>query len=165
MHSLFPADTFHSLRFADAFAFGAENLITHYPALWMMSYADQVIIGGQPSSDSIGNLLYSSSVGSHTSIVYLNKQPGGEVTVSQYVWEHRSQRPNTFSFPVGCPLCHHIYSWQKIPTKLADEGLPFTLKCKATLAGGVKCKGTWDIPARPQSSIVEKPHVGTWRKM
>src|SRR5258705_8183945 len=97
----------------------------------MIPYANQVIISGQPSKDSISNLLYTSSVGSHTSIVYLNrKQDGSGVNISQYVWEHRSQRLNTFSYPVACPLCHHIYSWQNIPSHPAAMGLPFTLKCK-----------------------------------
>lgn len=154
-----------SLNFADAFAFGAENLISRYPAPWMMSYADQVIISGQPSQDSVGNLLYSSTIGSHTSVVYLNKQLGGEVAVSQYVWEHGSQRPNTFSYPIACPLCCHIHSWQKIPAQVAATGIPFTLKCKTVLENREKCAGTWNIPARPKSTLVESPYVGEWRKI
>jgi len=134
----------------------------------MMSYADQVIISGQPSSDSIGNLLYTSGAGGHTSVIYLNRHPGmGKVVVnvSQYVWEHKSQRPNTFSYPVACPLCHCVYPWQSIPTQVAAMGSAFTLRCKTKLESGGKCKGTWDIPARPSSSVINNPYVGTWRKI
>ena len=154
------------LQVTDAFAFGAEGLFSHYPALWMIAYADQVIIGGQPSEDSISNLLYTSGVGTHTSIAHLNKQPGdGEVAVCQYIWEHKSQRPNTFSYPVTCPICHHIYPWQKVPSQPAAMGSPFVLKCKTVLGNGRRCTGTWNIPACPDSSVVESPYIGTWRKM
>jgi len=160
------ADMFYRLKFTDAFAFGAEHLISQYPGMWMISYADQVIIGGQPSKDAIGNLLYTSSVGTHTSVVYLNKQPGdGGITVSQFIWEHRSQRPNSYSYPIACPLCHHIHSWQNIPAQPAAAGIPFILKCKTVLEGGQRCTGTWSIPARPESSHVDNPYVGSWRKM
>ena len=160
------ADMLLRLKFTDTFAFGAENLISHYPALWMISYADQVIIGGQPSNDAIGNLLYTSTVGTHTSVTYLNNQPGdGGIAVSQYIWEHSSQRPNTFSYPITCPLCCHVHSWQNIPAQAAAAGISFTLKCKTVLESGQKCKGTWSIPARPASSLVGNPYVGTWRKI
>lgn len=160
------ADRSPRLRFTDAFAFGAENLITHYPALWMISYADQVIISGQPSKESIKNLLYTSGIGSHTSIFYFNQQLGeGPITVAHYVWEHKSQRPNTFSYPIGCPLCHSIYTWQSVPAEPAAKGTPFTLKCKKTLGNGEKCRGEWNIPGRPESEVVPNPYVGTWRKL
>lgn len=153
----------------DAFAFGAERLISHQPAVWMISYADQVIISGQPSKDSISNLLYSSGVGKHTSIVYINRSVSnsGEVTTNtnQYIWEHKSQRPHTFSFPITCPLCAHVYSWQSIPSHLAADSPSFTIKCKTKLGNGQKCAGTWVVPTRPGSSVVDSPYVGTWRVM
>ena len=163
------ANPFRSLQFTDAFAFGAERLISHYPAMWMISYADQVISGGQPSKDSIASLLYSSGVGKHTSLVYINRSASasGEVTIntSRYIWEHKSQRPHTFSFPIACPLCAHIYPWQSIPSHLANAPAEFTINCKTKLGDGQRCKGTWVVPACPESSIVNALYVGTWRVM
>ena len=192
------------LKFTDSFAFGAEHLISHQVATWMMSYADQVIVGGQPSKDAIGNLLYSSGVGKHTSIVFINGTTSkkekvtsgkekatsnkgkatskkekatsnkGEATsdevkqeyqVSQYIWEHNSHRPNTHSFPIACPLCHYVYPWRSIPGHVTDEGTGFDLRCKTVLADGGKCMGTWKVAARPMSSTVPSPNVGTWRVM
>jgi hypothetical protein len=134
----------------------------------MMSYADQVAIGGQPSKDAVPGLLYTSAVGKHTSIIFLNRcLSGGEVVVStsHYIWEHPSQRPNTHSYPVACPLCHTIYSWQSIPADLAAAGSPILLKCKAKLEGGEKCKGSWEIAGRPESAAIKNTFVGTWRKL
>jgi hypothetical protein len=157
------------LQFTDAFAFGAEHLISHHPAVWMISYADQVIVGGQPSHDAIGNLLYSSGVGKHTSIVYINRRlgAGGDMVfnTSRYIWEHKFQRPHTFSFPIACPLCAHVYPWQSIPNNLADATPSFTINCKTKLANGQKCKGTWVVPECPVSDAVASPYVGTWRVM
>ena len=154
----------HSLKFTDAFAFGAERLISHQPAVWMVSYADQVLVSGQPCTDSIANLLYSSGVGKHTSIVYINRSSGGAAVVTkQYIWEHQSQRPHTFSFPIACPLCLHVYSWQSIPSQRAAEEKSFIINCKTKLRGGKKCKGTWEVPMRPNSSVVASPNMGVWR--
>lgn len=164
---LFLTDQLCRLRFTDTFAFGAERLMSHYPAVWMISYGDQVIISGQPSKDAVENLLYSSGVGRHTSIVYLNAcfdNDRVEITVSRYIWEHQHQRPNTFSYPITCPICRCVYSWQKIPAKVAAEGSAFTMRCKTNLGNGEKCSGVWEIPARPESSAVRSPYVGTWRK-
>ena len=160
--SLLHADRFCRLKFTDAFTFGAECLISHYVAMWVMAYADQVIMSGQPSVASIGNLLYSSGVGKHTSIVYLNKVDDRPLAVSQFIWEHNSQRPNGYSFPVACPLCRSIYSWSKPPSSLAESGSAHVLRCKAVV-GDRKCQGTWTIPARPSSSLVGAPYVGVWR--
>ena len=129
-----------------------------------MSYADQVIIGGLESKDVIPNLLHTSDLGKHTSIIYLMRPGGGkEVKVFTYLWDHNSQRPNCSSFLMACPSCHHIYSWRKIATHLDGQGSSFNLKCTTSLGNGQKCKGTWTVPARPTSSIVVWPHAGTWR--
>jgi hypothetical protein len=48
--------------------------MSHYAALWMILYADQVIISGQPSKEAITELLYTFGVGKHTSVVYINKR-------------------------------------------------------------------------------------------
>ena len=160
---------FSRLRFTDTFAFGAERLISHQVGTWMISYADQVIVSGQPSKDAIGNLLYSSGVGKYTSIVYLNGTigTGGKQTLklSQYIWEHRLQQPNTHPFPIACPTCHHVYSWRSISSHLAGDGAAFNLKCTTKLANGEKCAGTWRVPELPSSSAVPSPYVGTWRVM
>jgi hypothetical protein len=71
----------YSFKFMDAFAFGEKRLFSHHPAIWMMTYADQVIISGQDSAAAIGNLLYSCAVGKHTSITYLNRSTGGEAKI------------------------------------------------------------------------------------
>ena len=141
--------------------------MTHYPALWMINYADQVVIGGQPSKDAVESLLYSSGVGRHTSILYFNRLVKGEkveITVSKYVWEHKGLRPNTFSYPVSCPDCRCLHSWQNFPEKSLAEGSKFTIKCKTTLKDGKKCTGRWDVPARPTSALVNDPYVGSWYK-
>ena len=158
--STFGRDWFYSknlsrLKFSDSFAFGARRLISHYVALWMASYADQVIISGQLSKTAVPGLLYSSGVGRHTSIVYLDK----ESEVSRYVWEHKTLRPNTFSYPITCPSCNCVYSWRDTPSQLIDQGLEFKMTCKTR-----GCRGTWEVPARPISSVVGSPYVGTWRK-
>jgi hypothetical protein len=160
--SYLQTDCSHSLKFTDAFAFGARQLFAHHPAIWMMSYADQVIISGQPSGAAISGLLYSSPLGKHTSVTYLNRATGGEAVVQQYIWEHQSQRPNTHSFPIACPICNHIYSWQNIP-KTRPDGSAITIKCKTRFLNNEICKGSWDIPARTTSSVVEAPYVGVWR--
>lgn len=201
-----PPDWFPRLRFTDVFAFGAERLMSHHAALWMISYADQVIIGGQPSKEAIAELLYSSGVGKHTSVVYINKRvvdgEGKEILVgkvtdntgrvilhkkavddagreipeelvagveifniSQYVWEHEFQRPNGFPFPLTCPSCHCVASWQKIPSRSAGNGSAFNVVCKTKVGNGRKCGSSWEVPARLGSSAVDYPHVGTWRKL
>ena len=151
---------FCRLKFTDAFAFGALQLFSHHPAIWMMGYADQVIISGQDSGAAIGNLLHSCAVGKHTSITYLNTAKGGEAVTRQYVWEHQTQRPNTHSYPLSCTLCNHIQSWQRIPKV---DGVAFTLKCKTVFLNGERCKGTWEVPARLTSSLVEAAYVVEWR--
>ena len=70
------SDQYHRLQFTDIFAFGAECLISHHVATWMMAYMDQVIISGQPSGDALSSLLYSSAVSKHTLIVHLNRVDG-----------------------------------------------------------------------------------------
>jgi hypothetical protein len=103
-HCFILANVSCRLQFTDTFAFGAEHLITHYPAIWMVSYADQVIISGQPSGDSIGNLLYTSGVGSHTSIVYLNRKPGeGGVSVLGMSGNTGPSGQTPFPTPSGAP--------------------------------------------------------------
>ena len=163
------ADWPYRLQFSDTFAFGAECLISHYPATWMILYADQVIISGQPSMDAILSLLYSSGVGKHTLLIHLNKTSDSMgntvIKTSQYVWEHKFQWPHTFSYPIACPLCHHVYPWQNINSHTIANGSSFLLKCKTKLRNGQKCEGTWEILAHPESSVVESPYVGSWRVM
>ena len=164
--SLHTLNRFYSHQFTDAFAFGAEHLISHQVAIWMMSYADQVIIGGQPLKDSISNLLYSSGISKHTSIIYLNRAGKEDpYTISHFTQEHDSQHPNGFLYPLACPLCHCIYPWCSIPSFVTNKGSAFTVTCKTRLGGGKNCKGKWDLPACPNSSPVPSPHVGAWRVM
>ena len=162
-HMFISSNRFCSLKFTDAFAFGAEHLISHHVTVWMLQYADQVIVGGQPSKDAIGNLLYSSGIGKHTSVVYINKPENDPLTVHQYFWEHNTQRPNGFTFPLACPLCKFVHSWSKVPGFIAESGSSVSLKCKSMVKGKV-CGGSWMIAERPSSEKVKSPYVGTWRK-
>lgn len=160
------SNKFGRLQLTDTFAFGAERLISHHVAIWMISYASQVIVGTQPSKDCIGNLLYSSSIGKHTSVVYLNntfEEKKQVFTSTRYIWEHESLRPNSFSFPLACPSCRHIYSWRNIPSHFKD-GASAKLVCKTKVEGG-KCKGSWEVPQLPSSFAISSPYVGTWRKL
>jgi hypothetical protein len=161
---LFLSDWFSRLSFTDSFAFGAERLISHHAVIWMISYAGQVIVGGQPSKDCISNLLYALSIGKHTSVVFINKIGAGTTatfTCSQYIWEHRSLRPNGFTFPLGCPECRHIYCWRIMRSA---DGAPTRLAC-TTRVGDERCAGTWEFPPLPSSSALDAPYVGTWRKI
>ena len=128
--------------------------------MWMMSYADQAIISGQPSAAAIASLLYSSPSGKHTSVTYLNRIAEEEVGVQQCIWEHQTWCPNTHSFPLACPNCNHVYSWQNIP-KVQPEGSAFTIRCKTKFVNNKYCEGRWDIPAHPTLSEVKAPYVGT----
>ena len=160
------SNKFGRLQFTDTFAFGAKRLISHHVAIWVISYASQVVVGTQPSKDCIGNLLYSSSIGKHTSVVYLNNAFEGKkqvFTSTRYIWEHESLRPNSFSFPLTCPSCRHIYSWRSIPSHFKDGGSAH-LVFKTKVEGG-KCKGTWVVPPLPSSSAISSPYVGIWRKV
>ena len=124
------------------------------------------MVGGQPSKDAIGSLLYSSGVGKHTSIVFINGATDGKgkqtYQLSQYIWDHKAHQPNTHSFPITCPMCHCIYSWPSIPGHVTEKGSGFDLQCKTKLADGGRCTGTWRVQARPSSSTVPLPYVGTW---
>ena len=70
------SDACGRLSFTDSFASGAKCLISQHLAVWMISYARQMIIGGQPLNDYIGNLLHGFSLGKHTSGIYIGKQGG-----------------------------------------------------------------------------------------
>jgi hypothetical protein len=161
-------DLFRRLQFSDAFAFGADRLISHPVAIWMILYADQVIVSNQPSEDAVPNLLYVSDIGRHTSVTHLKRQDGGNVEVVRYIWQHRMYRPNSFSFPFVCPLCRCISPWKDISKKQKGDGAPFIMRCGThEEIGGKKvfCKGTYDIPAAPPSSPVAHPYAGTWLQM
>jgi hypothetical protein len=135
----------------------------------MMSYADQVIVSGQPTQDAIPGLLYSSVVGKHTSISYIGRavdsKGSATLKLSQYIWEHKAHRPNTHSFPIACPLCRCVYPWRNITSYATDGGSSFELKCTTKLENGGRCAGMWKVPERPNSSVVPSEYVGTWRVM
>ena len=154
MPHTFRPDRFLSLRCKDSFAFGAPRLIAYNLSQWMVSYVDQVIIGGHPSGDAIPNLLYCSSVGRHTSVLHVCE--AGKVF--RYTWEHKTQRPNTHSYPAMCHSCRRVYSWNSVGKANGEDGLPFKLVCKTKM-----CEGSWDVPGRPVSSAIGSPYVGTWR--
>lgn len=150
------------LGFSDTFAFGADRLICHPVVIWMMLYADRVIISQQPSDKAVPNLLYSSDIGKHTSVIHLRKTEQG-LTTSKFVWSSNHYRPNTFSVPLACPVCCCIAPWRGVgrPNK---EGSAYTLKCK-NKEGGSYCVGSYEVPAAPSSDPVKHPHDGTWLQL
>lgn len=159
-------NSFTRLNINDTFAFGAEQFISHHVATWMMSYSDQVIVSGQPSTDCIGQLLYASSVGKHTPVVFISKitdESGNQFHTTRYIWEHASIQPNSFSYPIACPSCHCLYSWQVV-SGLFENGESAELACTRGVKGK-KCDGTWLVPAVPSSTVLTSPYVGTWRKV
>ena len=60
--------------FNDLFAFGAPKVIGHFIPIWMISYADRVLITGMKSTTSIPNLLYASDLGRRTSVLFLHRE-------------------------------------------------------------------------------------------
>lgn len=69
---------FSSFKFTDTFAFGAPKVIGHFVTIWMIKYADMVIVAGMESSLCIASLLYSSDIGRHTSILFIRAREGAK---------------------------------------------------------------------------------------
>ena len=160
------ADTFPSFNFTDTFAFGAPKVIGHYVTIWMIKYADMVIVAGMKTELCISSLLYSSDIGRHTSILFIHvaeatKESPRKLLAGLYTWEHQDQRPNTHTFPLTCPICHALQPWQRPGAFWNEEGDPFTLKCTRKI-GGTRCLGSIEIEARPPSTLLESPYVGKW---
>jgi hypothetical protein len=151
------------LGFRDSFAFGAPKVIGHFVAIWLISYADKIIVTGMSSRSSISSLLYTSDLGRHTSILFLHREKGkAALSVARYAWEHRRQRPNTHTFPLSCPECHSIRSWNRAQD---TGGKPFTLRCRAKVdvdGEEVTCAGSYEVIPRPSATLVESPFVGQW---
>jgi hypothetical protein len=84
----------------------------------------------------------------------------GAMHTSQYFWDHKFQRPNGFSYPLACPSCRCVWSWKTISSRATASGSAFNLVCKTS-----GCRGTWEVPACPSSSVVDSPYVGTWREI
>ena len=192
---------FPSFKFTDTFAFGAPKVIGHFVTIWMIKYADMVIVSGMESSLCITSLLYSSDIGRHTSILFIRaregakkakkadsqgveevdsqgeeeadseeaegansqkaEKAGSHILVARYAWEHKTQRPNTHTFPLTCPVCHTLQPWQNPGGFWNEEGTEFTLKCTAKI-GGRKCLGSTKVEARPPSTLLASPYVGKW---
>lgn len=157
-------DLSNRLKFSDAFAFGADRLIVHPVAIWMISYADKVIASGQPSKDAMRALLYASDLGKHTSVTHLTKS-GADVEVMHYKWKHDQYRPNTSTFPLACPVCNVVGPWNLDSVKHRG-GAEIVLKCKSRDHGGHRCTGTYTVPALPAGSLeVKAVYDGTWMVM
>ena len=65
--------SFSSLGFHDSFAFGAPRVIGHLIGIWMVSYADRVIVTGMNSNSCISALLDGSDLGRQTSVLFVHK--------------------------------------------------------------------------------------------
>lgn len=164
LHHTLPCLTLPSLKFTNAFAFGAPKLIGHRVTIWMLTYADMVIVNGMAASTCISSLLYSSNLGIHTSILFLNNpdREGKNLSVGRYVWEHNDQRPNTHTIPLNCDVCHSIRSWCPPAAVKREPGEAFTIPCLNVRPGGAKCTGKYHIAARPPSTALESPYIGIW---
>ena len=151
-------------QFTDTFAFGAPKVIGHFLNIWMITYADKVIINGMFSRSCLPTLLYASEIGHHTSILFINKAQGS-FTITRYTWQHGSQRPNTHTFPLVCPVCHGLQSWCHPSSVKRRDGDAFTLQCTTkTRQDGkvVRCPGTHAVDSCPSSSLLEPQYVGEW---
>ena len=128
----------------------------------MMIYADKVIINGMTSSTCMPSLLYGSDIGRHTSVLHINRTEQA-LQSTTFLWEHENQRPNTYTFPLSCPLCRVMHSWCPASSVQREDGAAFTLQCitkdKVT---GKRCPGTYEVPARPPTSPVDKRRAGEW---
>lgn len=152
------------IKFTDTFAFGAPKVIGHFITIWMITYADKVIVGGMFSRSCLPALLYASEIGHHTSILFINNT-SNFFTVTRYAWQHASQRPNTHTFPLGCPICHALQPWCPPPSVARQDGHPFTLQCLSkTMQNGklVRCPGIYTVGSRPPSSLLQPHYVGEW---
>jgi len=151
-------------QFTDTFAFGAPKVIGHFLSIWMITYADKVIINGMFSRSCLPTLLYASEIGHHTSVLFINKA-NGSFTITRYTWQHDSQRPNTHTFPLACPICHALQPWCPPGAVKRQDGDAFTLQCMTkTSQGGkvVRCPGTYEVGSRPSSSLLKPQYVGEW---
>lgn len=156
-----------SIRFSDAFAFGAPKVIGHFITIWMITYADNVIVVGMDSAACVPSLLYASDIGRRTSVLFLhNSKPDGDsLEVARYIWDHNSQRPNSNTYPLSCPLCNTVQSWCPANSVLRPDGDSFVLKClakKKENGKSVQCPGTYVVDRRPPSTEVKSPYVGIW---
>ena len=158
-----PADEVSSLKFTDAFAFGAPRVIGHYIGIWMISYGDRVIVAGMNTISCISSLLYASDLGRQTSVLYLHRdQKDGAITKARFTWEHSDKRPNTHTFPVACSECNHVRSWSR---KRKNNGNAFNLRCEGKFSRdgvSVRCPGTYSIGPRPLTTPVDSPYIGRW---
>ena len=156
--------TLPRIKFTNAFAFGAPKLIGHHVTIWMLTYANMVIVNGIDARTYISTLLYSSNIGIHTSILFLDKPKKESDTLSivRYRWEYADQRPNTHTVHLSCNVCHGICSWCPPGAVKREPGDSFTLSCLHRSQDGMKCTGRYVIAACPPSTPLQLPYVGTW---
>jgi hypothetical protein len=135
----------------------------------MLSYTNKVIVNGMSLKSCISSLLYSSDIGHHTSILFLHNPKDhkdlNKLFVARFVWEHKTQRPNTHTFPLNCPVCHKVQSWCPPNSIIRKDEFSFTLPCntKEWVRGHpFQCTGVFEIGARPPSTLVASPYVGGW---
>jgi hypothetical protein len=135
----------------------------------MLSYTDKVIVNGMSSKSCISSLLYSSDIGRHTSILFLHNHEDQKnlntLSVARFIWEHETQRPNTHTFPLNCPVCHKIQSWCPPNVIIRKDGSSFTLPCntkKWERGHPIQCTGAFEVGVRPPSTLVASPYVGRW---
>ena len=190
--SLAELDTVPSFRFTDTFAFGAPKVIGHYVTIWMLTYADRVIICGMPAVLCMSSILYATEIRRHTSVLHIycnvvvveeSKPEGGEDPASKgkkkeqeilkarmYIWEHPVYRPNSYTYPITCPVCHCIRLWfpTDSPSIKRNPDGSFTLTCLTKLGEPKKgetrktCPGQYVIGSLPFSDPIWQPDSGKW---
>ena len=89
------------------------------------------------------------------------EKAGSHISVARYAWEHETQRPNTHTFPLTCPVCHTLQPWQGLGAFWTEEGSKFTLKC-TTKIDSCKCLRSTKVEAHLPSTLLASPYVGRW---
>ena len=170
-HPFDPADSVFRIQFKDTFAFGAKKVIGHFVTFWLITYANKVIVQGMSSVKCVPNLLYSSNLGQHTSVFFINypkvmprviKKPP---TFSFYEWEHPRKCPNTCTFPIACRKYNVIHPWPRADSIEHEDGKPFILPCHTKLRVGdsvIPRPGSFEVEGCPPSDLVDMSLVGTW---
>jgi len=144
----------------DGFAFGQSTLISGYLNTFAVDFANQVLFDGWLCHKILPQMLYSSVIGRHTSVIYLSGSltaSGWKLTTTEFVWTHPTCRPNGSAIPSQCPGCYYYRNWKIPPTSTGDK--PVILTCQTT-----GCDGKYIVPNLTGFVEVGYGMMGTWKK-